>query len=108
MTEEGEVPAPKEISFSGNPMTYEKLLEAQKKLRENNRPTIPFIPDKFAPNYPAMMELRQQLKNKHLEADHSHALGGVTIFIDSEDDFNNLHEFLQENDFEVNITQIKN
>jgi len=94
---------PSEIFFSGTNLTYEGLQSAQKELREKGRPTIPYINMSSNPGYGEAIKVVQELGVCGLEGGANRGLGGVTIFIDSEDDFNSLKEFLEHYDYDIDL-----
>jgi hypothetical protein len=70
-------------------------LAAQQKLRDLGRPTIPFI---YAPylRYSEAVELSRLVATYGLEANINTGLGGITAFIDNEEDFKKLLTFIKE------------
>lgn len=87
---------PQEQPYDLSVMSFEEFLKAQEKLRDNGSPTIPYIDMSSRRGYPASMEVVALVRSYGLEANANLALGGVTAFVDNEQDFANLQRLIRE------------
>lgn len=92
-----EKPTSDEIDW--NNVSYSEFTEQQQKLRNNLRATIPFVE---AGNYPELMKKKSLFREAGFDA-NEHSNGGLSIFVEDEDGFKKLQEFVKEKNLKLKM-----
>lgn len=93
--------AEKDVSpeIDWNSASYTDFLSMQSKLRQNFRATTPMID---AANFPELMQRRGLFRSAGFEA-NEHSSGGISIFVETEEEYTKLQKFATENNLKIKM-----